>query len=241
MASGRSGNGDQGETALVAKEDHRVRVGREKRERMRSKLFHSVMVVCSGNPVKSPAVIDDVVRHADVARGTFYKYFDSLEQAIEQLALVLANEMTGAIGGVYEALEEPVLRTATGFQTFLLRGLMNKDWGRFFVHIGPLGEDGNLIANAIRNDLRRGIDGGHYRIPSIDIATDLLMGAKIEAIRRIIGGTVGLDYIHRMTEMVLVSFGVAQDKAAAAVRTAYDRLATYGPDQLDWWRPINEL
>ena len=223
------------------KEDHRIRVGREKRARMRSRLFESVMVVCSGGPTKSPAVIDDVVRHAKVARGTFYKYFDSLEQAIEQLALELADEMTADIGAVYEALEDPTLRTATGFQTFLLRAMMNNDWGRFFVHIGPLNEEDNLITAAIKKDLRLGLEAGVYTVPSVDIATDLLMGAKIEAIRRIIAGKATLDYIHRMTEMVLVSFGMTRDDARRAVRTAYDRLLAFWPGQLDWWRPIAGL
>lgn len=38
-------------------------------------------------------MIDDVVRYAGVSRGTFYKYFDSFDQTVEQLGWQLAIEM----------------------------------------------------------------------------------------------------------------------------------------------------
>ena len=222
----------------VSGEDHRVRVAREKRERMRAKLFQSVKVVCSGGSIKSPAVIDDVVRHAGVARGTFYKYFTSLEGAVEELALVLANEMTVGIAAVYEPIEDPVMRTATGFQTFLLRAMIDHDWGRFFAYIGLLGGDDSLITSRIQTDIRLGVAAGAYRVPSVDVATDLLMGAKIEAILRIISGEVGTDYVQDIAGMVLAGFGVGRDEAMTKVQAAYDRIVAMGPTQLDWWREV---
>ena len=227
---------DEDKRKAVATEDHRVRVAREKRERMRTKLFQSVKVVCSGSSVQSPAVIDDVVRHAGVARGTFYKYFCSLEQAIEELALVLADEMTAGIAAVYEPINDPVMRTATGFQTFLIRAMIDHDWGRFFAQIGLLGGDSNLITTKIQTDIRLGMASGDYRVPSVEVATDLLMGAKIEAIRRIIGGAVGTDYIREVTDMMLAGFGVDREEAAAKVRAAQDRIFAMGPAELDWWQ-----
>lgn len=223
----------------TASEDHRVRVARERRHRTRAKLFQSVKVVCSGSSVQSPAVIDDVVRHAGVARGTFYKYFSSLEQAIEEFALVLADEMTAGIAAVYEPLDDPVMRTATGFQTFLLRGLIDHDWGRFLARIGLLGGDSNLITTKIQSDIALGLAAGVYRVPSVEVATDLLMGAKIEAIRRIIGGSVGVDYIRLITTMVLTSFGVDPELAAIKVAAAFERIAEMGPVELEWWRPLD--
>lgn len=73
-------------------------------------------------------------------------------------------------------------------------------------------------------------------MPSVDVATDLLMGAKVEAILRIISGEVGLDYIRDIAGMVLAAFGVSPDEATTRVRAAYDRIVTLGPAQLDWWR-----
>ena len=91
--------------ASPPREDHRVRVAREKRERMKARILQSVLSVCSGVEASGPAVIDDVIRHAEVARGTFYKYYNSLDEAIAELGSVLADEMTVGIYPVYNVLE----------------------------------------------------------------------------------------------------------------------------------------
>lgn len=222
--------------ALRSSEDHRVRVGRERRERMRAHLLLSVLQVCSKQTTRGPAVIDDVVRHANVARGTFYKYFDSLDQSISELGLQLAVEMAVGALSVYEELEDPVLRTATGFQIFLIRAIMEPTWGAFIAHIGLLSGD-NLLTRKIRGDLQRGVDTGAYTVASVDVACDLLMGAKIEAIRRILkdGGSPG--YVRAMASMVLRSFGVTAPEADRNVARAFDRLALEGPARIAWWPP----
>jgi AcrR family transcriptional regulator len=99
--------------AARASEDHRVRVAREKRERMRAQLLDAVLAVYPGQSEGGPAVIDDVIKVANVARGTFYKYFPSLEAAVSELGAKLADEMIAAIAAVYEPIEDPVQRSAT--------------------------------------------------------------------------------------------------------------------------------
>ncbi len=218
------------------REDHRTRVGRERRERMRKQLLQSVLAVCSGRGPAGAAVIDDVVRHASVSRGTFYNHFDSIEQAVSELGLQLADEMTDGILAVYDVLEDPILRTATGFQMFLVRAAVEPQWGEFIAHIGLL-SDGHLFTSKIRSDIQLGVETGDYVVPSADIATDLLMGAKIEAIRRVLQGA-SLDYVQRMTSMVLRSFGVTPSKADKSVIVAYQRLEREAPGKIAWWRSI---
>lgn len=223
------------EAKVAKKEDHRARVGRERRERMRAKLLNSIMAVCAGRPANSPAVIDDVIRHAEVSRGTFYKYFNSLDEAIAELALKLADEMTLSCFSVYNVLEDPVARTATGFQMFLLRALQDSDWAGFFVHIGVLSGENHVLIDMIRKDLRSGIETGDYDVPSVDTAMDMLMGVKIEAMRRIIKGEGGEDYMRDIASMVLVGFGVSLARARKYVQQAHDRLMEEAPKKLDWW------
>jgi len=223
------------ETAALA-EDHRSRVGRQRREKMRAHLLASIIAVCSDER-GGPALIDDVIRHANVSRGTFYKYFPSMDQAIAEIALQLAEEMTEGLLCVYDVLDDPVMRTATGFQTFLLRAMMEPHWGGFLAHIGLLSGD-NLLTEKIRSDIRLGMDTGDYDVPSVELASDLLMGAKIEAIRRLISGGATTDYVRGMATMVLRSFGVSPGKAKKCVHRAYDRLLVEAPGKISWWRVI---
>jgi AcrR family transcriptional regulator len=223
----------------VQREDHRVRVARMKRKRMRAHLLKSVLNVCSGQKLTGATVIEDVVRHANVSRGTFYKYFDSLDEAVTHLAFDLAEKMTADISSVYDVLEDPVLRTATGFQTFLTRARIDPAWGNFITHLDLIvGEDG-LITTKVKGDIRLGVETGDYSVASIDLAADLLMGAKKEAIRRIIAGQKDTAYIKGMTSMILRSFGVSPSKAEKGVERAFQRLAKEAPASLSWWRSID--
>lgn len=203
---------------------------------MRAHLLQSVLVVCSGQGAAGAAVIDDVARHAAVSRGTFYNHFASIEEAVSALGLQLADEMTQGILSVYDVLEDAVLRTATGFQMFLVRAAIEPEWGNFIAHIGLLDGD-RLFASKIRADIRLGVATGDYAVPSAEIATDLLMGAKIEAIRRVIDGAP-LAYVQQMTSMVLRSFGVTPSRADQRVIAAYDRLEREAPGKIPWWRSI---
>lgn len=220
-------------------EDHRVRVARNRRERMRAHLLQSVKSVCAGRKLTGATVIEDVVRHADVSRGTFYKYFDSLDEAVTQLAYELAEQMTFAIHNVYDILDDPVMRTATGFQTFLTRAWIDPDWGAFLTHLGLMDGENGLISSKVKGDIRMGVETGDYAVVSIDLAADLLMGAKHEAIRRIVSGQRDTTYIRGVTAMVLRSFGVAPGKAEKTVEKAYRRLLVEAPGKVDWWRPID--
>jgi AcrR family transcriptional regulator len=218
-------------------EDHRSRVGRQKRERTRALLLHSVLSVCSARNVQNPAVIDDVVKHAQVSRGTFYTYFDSLEEATAELGLEMAEEMVTSIMSVYDVLTDPVMRTATAFQMFLLRSTMDRQWAKFICRIGLLNAD-NFAFSELNKDIALGIETGDYVIESVRAAADVLMGAKIEAIRRIIISKNDPAYIRAVAGLVLRSLGVSASKADKSVFKAYTRLAIEAPSKISWWRTI---
>lgn len=224
------------ELESAPREDHRVRVAREKRQRMRAHLMQSVLTVCSGRKLTGSTVIEDVIRHADVSRGTFYKYFESLDEAVIEVAAELAEEMTEGIAMVYDVLDDPVLRTATGFQTFLARSWIEPNWGAFIIHLDLLNGEQNMIASKVKGDIRMGIETGDYFVGSVDTAADLLMGAKHEAIRRIIAGEQDVGYIQDIAAMVLRSFGVSHSKAEKSVARAFVRLCREAPGKLSWWR-----
>ncbi len=219
------------------KEDHRVRVARAKREKMRAHLLITVKEIYHGEREGKPIVIDDVIRHAEVSRGTFYQYFNSLEEAVAECGAILTIEMTEAIFDMYDAVHDPVERVGTGFQTFLIRSLMDHNWGAFLTHIGVLAGD-NLMIHHIREDISAGVESGDFDVPSIDVAVDLLVGAKIEAIRRIVAGEADVHYIKDMAALVLRGFGVSGAKARKKVDIAFLNINRRGPKLLGWWRPI---
>lgn len=222
----------------VAREDHRVRVARLKRERTRAQLLEAVMVAYPGQSGRGPAVIDDVIRVADVARGTFYKYFPSLEDAVSELGAKLADEMVAAIASLYDSLEDPVQRSATGFQLYLSRAMIEPKWGEFVAHLNHLRPDNRLVVQ-ITADLTKGVKAGAYDLRSVELGVRLIIGAMIEGIKGIIEGSGSRSYIELLAGMVLRGLGVPPRSADNATQIASRRLHDEGPSRLPWWRPFD--
>jgi len=222
----------------AAGEDHRVRVARVKRERMRAQLLDAVLEVYPGQSGRGPAVIDDVIKVAGVARGTFYKYFPSLEDAVSALGAKLAHEMVAAIASLYDSLDDPVQRSATGFQLYLSRALIEPKWGELVAHLNHLRPSNRLVVQ-ISADLLRGIKAGSYDLRAVDVGVRLILGAMIEGIKGIIDGAGSRAYIEELTGMVLRGLGVPPKIADHAVSVASRRLHDEGPTKLPWWRPFD--
>jgi AcrR family transcriptional regulator len=230
----RSSKADQS----TVREDHRVRVARQKRERMRIQLLEAVLTVYPGSPGSGAAVIDDVIRSAKVSRGTFYKYFTSLEEAVGELGAKLAHEMVAAIASLYDTVEDPVQRSATGFQLYLSRALIEPRWALFIAHLNHLKPDNRLVFQ-ITADLTSGVKAGAYDVGAIDVGVRLVIGAMIEGMKGIIDGFGSRSYIEMMTGMVLRGLGASPKVADKAVALTSKRLHREAPLKLPWWRPFD--
>jgi AcrR family transcriptional regulator len=179
-------------------------------------------------------VIDDVINHDEVSRGTFYKHFQSLEHAIAELAGRLAEEMTADIYDVFGVLEDPRERSATVFQLFLRRAMADPSWGGFIAHIGLLEPENSMIRNTAQ-DIQAGLDAGLYDLQSVECGLDLLVRTKIKAIRRVIRGGYDHHYIQGMAALVLRAFGRPPREAADIASAMATRLdiwpASAGPHE----------
>lgn len=220
----------------VPREDHRVRVARERRQRMRSHLLNAVMAVCADDTPNSTKVIDDVVAYAEVSRGTFYKYFVSLDEAIAELGAMLAEEMTVSIWPVQSALSDPREKTAIGSQIFMRRAMLDPHWGGFLARIGLLTPENTMIRRMM-DDIREGMQAGVYDLPSVESGLDLLVGSKIEAIRRIIRhhGHISATYPRVISTLILRGFGVASKEAHEIACAMSDRLDVVAADLFKNW------
>src|ERR1700692_137964 len=77
----------------AASEDFRVRVAAQKRDRMRARLIAATKDAYVAGGAERTPVVEDVIRQAGVSRGTFYKYFDSLDEILAEIGYAVAGEM----------------------------------------------------------------------------------------------------------------------------------------------------
>ena len=73
-------------------ENHRTRVAAERRKRTRMRLLESALVLCAQQGPEAP-MIDDVIQHAGVSRGSFYNYFKTYEELLEAVAVQVGEDL----------------------------------------------------------------------------------------------------------------------------------------------------
>jgi AcrR family transcriptional regulator len=89
----------------------RAEIGREKRARTRAQLIAAANALFAHQAVES-VTVDDVVREAGVAKGTFYVHFKDLRE----LTAAVADELVKAIDDLLQpirlTIDDPALRIA---------------------------------------------------------------------------------------------------------------------------------
>ena len=217
--------------------DPRSRAAALRRERMRDRLLDTVLDLYQPGQANGHLVIDDVIRAANVSRGSFYKYFDSLEAAVDALGERLTAGMIGDYCRLFDDLDDPLLRAVGGAAMAMLRAWHDPRWGGFTCRVDYVDyfERVSSFDLMVRDALIAARNHGQMDFASSDMAVDLIVGVTIEARRRLMrGGTAPRAY---MDEMILRTFRALDAPpaiVATALETVWRRLAQDGPD-LDWW------
>lgn len=223
--------------------NHRHRVARERRARMRERLIAATMDVYSQSPGGRRPVIDDVIRVADVSRGTFYKYFDTLDEVLVEIGRSAASEMLLSYDRLFGPLDDSAVMLATGPLMALARAAMAPPHGAIISHADMIdrtsGEDPRR--QLVYRSLNHGRDQGVFKFDAIEAAFDLVIGTSVEGARRI-SRTGQLDGagIRETVVMILLGLGMQRPAARRAVDTAW-QLLQGASEHLHWWKPVNPV
>ena len=215
--------------------DHRVRMARVRRDRMNERLLAAVLECYASSPQQQPTV-DDVIRQAGVSRATFYKYFNSVEQAAGILGRDLGQEMVEGLVTLFDGPEPPLFRVSTAVLLFLMRAVTDQVWGRFISRTDYLNQDTQPLIGMTAL-IARARDSGVLEFRDIDAAASLTVGAMMEAIRRMARtGQWSRPYVEELAAMVLRALGLGNEEAHETVRDRTIFIRGLAPDRLSWWR-----
>jgi AcrR family transcriptional regulator len=218
--------------------DFRVRVAREKRERMRHRLLRATMSVCSRQDRREPATVDDVIGAAEVARGTFYKYFSSLDEAIDDVGRHLGEETVANLQEMLTDIDDPALGIAIGAQFLTTRAAIEPIWGGFICNTNHLTHGSTLVA-AMRANAANGEKRGQFQFRCLEAAVDAQMGIVMQGVRRMLEGERRQAYVLDVASMSLKALGLPAERADALADDASAILKARAPAFLDWWRPLS--
>jgi AcrR family transcriptional regulator len=190
-------------------------------------------------PNRTP-VIDDVIRQAGVSRGTFYKYFDSLDEILAEIGREVAGEMLTSFDKLFAAVKDPAVHIAVGPLMAMARAAMEPRHGAFISRVDFVeflgGEDPRALI--VKRSLAEAKQAGTLRFDSIDAAIDVVIGTTIEGARRILRtGVLDGAYIREVTAIVMIGLGLSRKRAQLAVAEAWQHLQRQSA-ALDWWRPV---
>ena len=197
----------------VAVEDHRSRVGAERRARMRKTLVESALLVFAKQGVDA-SVIDDVIKTAEVSRGTFYNYFRTNAELLVAANEELSNELSHAIEMQVGAYPSPTARLIVGIRLYfniarrfpLFAQFLSRTGSRF---MGPA----NLLHVYLPIHLKEGMEIGEFATMPIPAALDIIVGSGILAVTRISDGDADDAYVDGLLQGVMRGLGVPDRKS----------------------------
>jgi len=194
------------------KRDHRVRVGRERSARTETRILEAALRVFANMGPDAPK-IDDFVRAADIARGTFYNHFESVEELLDATSEWTTREVTHSIERAIDDLDGPALRLGVGLRLFFARAERDPVWCRFVERVWKLGG-----IELPTRDIANGIASGIFRAPSAQAARDLLLGGIREALAHIGTGHAKPKYGDQIVELYLTALGTEPRRIAVVLK-----------------------
>lgn len=194
-------------------EDHRPRVAAERRERMRMRLLATAVRI---GAEKGPAAltIDDIVVGAEVARGSFYKYFPSIDALLTEVATQIANEIIRLAEPVVQQLEDPAERVACGIRLVSRAAVERPAVAAFLVRLGwPDVRGPDMLLDFVRRDLAAGIRQRRFVRMPITLALNITAGAVLGASRCMLYEDCEKDFAEQTAAAALRALGLPADEA----------------------------
>ncbi|MBB3982322.1 AcrR family transcriptional regulator [Sphingobium fontiphilum] len=222
--------------------DPRTAAAAIRRARMRERLLDAVLDLYQPGQGSGSLVIDDVIRAANVSRGSFYKYFDSLDAAVNELGERMLAELMAEFRGLFDDVPDPLVRAVGGASMAMVRAWHDPRWGGFTCRVDYVDyfARASMFDLVVRDALMAARDQGQMRFRSIDVAVDLIVGMTIEGRRRLVLRSVEpRAYIDEMIERTFI--GLQADPSAIAQASDYFWRAIFkAAPMLPWWRSNGE-
>jgi AcrR family transcriptional regulator len=161
----------------------RAEIGREKRARTRAQLVAAANLLFA-NQAPESVTIDDVVRKAGVAKGTFYVHFDGLEALTAAVAEELVQTFDELLQPSRLSINDPVLRIAFGCSSFINKALSDPRWAALVSRMAAAApKGGELARRRLFEDLQQFTKGIQGDGASPELNLEIVVGIMLQLMR----------------------------------------------------------
>jgi AcrR family transcriptional regulator len=185
----------------------RAEIGREKRARTRAQLIAAASALFARQAVES-VTVDDVVREAGVAKGTFYVHFKDLPE----LAAAVADDLVKAIDDLLQpirlSIDDPALRIAYGCSCFIDRALADPSWAGVAARMAAATATvGEVVRHRLLEDINRCVKS-HGGAISAELALEVVVGIILQVFAAIAQGRLSLRHREGVIAAILRAIGL---------------------------------
>jgi AcrR family transcriptional regulator len=206
--------------------DHRSVTAERKRNEMRARILKAALAACAGDLRTLPS-IEDVVERAGVSRGSFYNYFDTVEEALAALGQDITR-MALLEGERFRCVfKEKWKSTSVVLRVVLTRALLDRTWAAFVLRTRAWVQD-PLLGSIVMQDLAEGRASGEYNILSDRVALDVLRGLLESCVTALHNGVEDPEhYIHATIHLWLQALGCPPQLCLEGASMSRQFLAEY--------------
>lgn len=206
-------------------QDHRTRVGNERRQKMRMRLIESALTVFAEKGVDA-SIIDDVIVAAGVSRGTFYNYFRTNTELLVAVSEALSNEIIHMIESVVGDFSNPVERLACGLRKFMHTVIAHPLFARFIWRAGfHAYSSSHLMMQYLPRHITESMQQGSFKVPDSLFALEFIAGVMLSATFAVSTHPVGEHYAEQVVQHILMGLGVSETEAHALANLAMPAFA----------------
>ena len=219
-----------------AAQDHRIETAQKKRDQMRARILDATTRVFA-QVVDDAPVIEDVVREAEISRGTFYKYFKSLDEALVAAGIAANESFMAEVIPVLASLKEPWQQAAVAFRLHLLRAAQHPSWAGFVTRMDAWPRY-STIATHMSKDIEKGRQLGQFHFDDTAVMADIIMGASAGCIQTLRRGVADPQkYIDAALRMTFQCLGCSADLQARAMAFSREYVAEWVDSERLFWKP----
>jgi AcrR family transcriptional regulator len=199
----------------IAQESEKRPPGRveRRRARIRRRILEAAEELTESRGVDG-VTIEDITEAADVARRTFYHYFESKHDVVVPIARARTRELNRRIDRVIEDVEDPAEVISIALR-HTLRSMPEDPLCAWFLFRSGLPQQRlrEGIGESGYRDVTRGIETGRFALANTEAASSLLGGAVIGALSGRLEGTLDDADLDDAVEYLLRLLGVPVPEA----------------------------
>ncbi|MGP8122771.1 MAG: TetR/AcrR family transcriptional regulator [Xanthobacteraceae bacterium] len=186
----------------------RAEIGREKRARTRAQLVAAASALFARQAVES-VTVDDVVREAGVAKGTFYVHFNDLRELTAAVADELLKAIDELLQPVRLSIDDPALRIAYGCSCFIDRALADPGWAGVTARMAAAAATvGEGARRRLLEDIRRYVKALPRGGISAELGLEVVVGIMLQVLNAIAEGRLSSGHREGALAAILRAIGL---------------------------------